>query len=243
MKNNSNGNVLFLILIAVALFAALSYAVTQSSRSGGGDASSEQMSTAFAQIQNAIADHRAAYQRLAMSGYDPYTGIDDYWRGDSNMYADYSYFGANENNSDCSADPSCTLYAPKGGGIAPFDFVEHSAYGHYTNEASRFAIRRTWWSGKGTPAIDTIYRGEVTKVFCNYYNKRLGINADLSLSANQFSISTSFAANGYSSTDTPDDYAFANPTSQGAHLNGKDDGCLKANGVEEYYVTAIIWPR
>jgi len=54
---SSQGNVLFLILIAVALFAALSYAVTGSSRNSGGDTQSETVliaSTALTQYGSAL---------------------------------------------------------------------------------------------------------------------------------------------------------------------------------------------
>ncbi|MGQ0526539.1 MAG: hypothetical protein ACT4OY_00680 [Alphaproteobacteria bacterium] len=57
------GNVLFLILIAVALFAALSYAVTQSSRSGGGDAGSEASLVSSAQITQYPASVRTSIIR------------------------------------------------------------------------------------------------------------------------------------------------------------------------------------
>lgn len=66
--NNQRGNVLFLILIAVALFAALSYAVTQSSRSGG-DASRETNILNAAQLTQYPVTVRTAVLRMIIDGY------------------------------------------------------------------------------------------------------------------------------------------------------------------------------
>ncbi len=66
-KNHESGNVLFLILIAVALFAALSYAVTQSSRSGGGSANEETSLINSASISQYPASVRTAIIRMMIS--------------------------------------------------------------------------------------------------------------------------------------------------------------------------------
>lgn len=69
-RHGERGNVLFLILIAVALFAALSYAVTQSSRSGGGDAGKETNLVNSAQITQYPSGIRTAIVRMIISGAD-----------------------------------------------------------------------------------------------------------------------------------------------------------------------------
>lgn len=67
-RKSESGNVLFLILIAVALFAALSYAVTSSSRSGGGDANDETNLISSSTITQYPASIRTAIIRMQVSG-------------------------------------------------------------------------------------------------------------------------------------------------------------------------------
>ena len=68
------GNALFLILIAVALFAALSYAVTQSGR-GGGTVDKETAMITAGQITQYPAGLRTAVTRMIITG-TPATSVD-----------------------------------------------------------------------------------------------------------------------------------------------------------------------
>ncbi len=74
MKSETqSGNVLFVILIAVALFAALSYAVTSSTRSGGGTVSREQLKLDISTALNALSSINMEILRKSLSGTDPIT--------------------------------------------------------------------------------------------------------------------------------------------------------------------------
>lgn len=73
MNTDNRGNILFLILLAVVLFATLAYAVTSSIRGGGKDASGERMDTIASQIiQNANLMENTIQRAMLVDGIPEY---------------------------------------------------------------------------------------------------------------------------------------------------------------------------
>ena len=107
---NSSGNALFLILIAVALFAALSYAITNSGR-GGGSINKEQTEIIASRISQWLALTTREYQKLRILNRIPLNDLDLRTDGSGAF-------------TPCvgTIDPDCGLYEGKGGAVPNFPF-------------------------------------------------------------------------------------------------------------------------
>jgi hypothetical protein len=106
---HERGNVLFLILIAVALFAALSYAVTQSTR-GGGDAGSEKSELLISEMLNHFTSVKTAVTRLRLSGQCTEKEL-RFWHSTRANAGNSGYYGDNSNLA-------CQVFDSSGGGVA-----------------------------------------------------------------------------------------------------------------------------
>lgn len=198
MKSN-NGNVLFLILIAVALFAVLSYAVTRSSQGGSGSANSEKSSLAAAQLSQIISGFNLAITRMNMSGLKK-SEIQFYSGTDGNCEPDYVL---------CNSGARC-LFAPEGGGLSLYSLPK-DAFTVFDTGAGLpgqpLTVSKTNLyidcneelddTGHGTEAPDRIlYFSNVTQSVCREYNKSVGIDgipnedAGAVLSGNELSYCT-----------------------------------------------------
>ncbi len=121
MKSRQSGNVLFLILIAVALFAALSYAVTLSSRGGGNNTAKESASTGAARVFNFETALRAAITRLmTIHGIDIFSLSfnNDIYKSINGTLI-FSAMGTPVN-------PSFYVFHPQGGSVSPQIFPDIS---------------------------------------------------------------------------------------------------------------------
>ncbi len=165
-RNGERGNVLFLILIAVALFAALSYAVTQSTRSGAGSSDNETGLINSAQLTQYPAGIRTAVVRMMIGGVD--LGNLSF-----NPPSDFSNLGSNL---------QWGVFHPQGGGATyadgPIDVMATPPGVWHYNMQNQIALVGTT-VGTGSPtdtSADLIaFLPGITKSVCNKINTELGL--------------------------------------------------------------------
>lgn len=116
-NKKEDGNVLFLVLIAVALFAALNYAVSNTNRISDDPASAEQMRIDLSTLFQHITAVEVGYERLLVLGgctkdqisFD-HTALRD---SPGTPYFDARF---------PTGDNSCHIFHPEGAGIVPIEW-------------------------------------------------------------------------------------------------------------------------
>lgn len=104
-KHGETGSVLFYILIAVALLAALSYAVASGNRSAGSGLDKERVDLAVSEIQDYAGVMVNAVAQLKLRGC-----ADTHISFENNRVADYD-------NGNAPSDGTCDVFSVAGGGV------------------------------------------------------------------------------------------------------------------------------
>lgn len=167
VRASESGNVLFLILIAVALFAALSYAVTQSSRSGGGD-TGEKTLVSSSQITQYPASVRTSIVRMVIAG----VSVEDI------LFDDPSLFAANFTTPALQAQ-GVFYPSPPGGGAtyqtAPVDVMANGSQGVWIFSA-KYQVKNIGSAAAGSGNEIIAFLPGVTKALCAKLDSQLGIS-------------------------------------------------------------------
>lgn len=168
-RRSEKGNILFLILLAVVLFAALSYAVTQSLRGGGQNANSEKNLVKSATITQYPVGVRAAILRMIVGGTSP-TSI---WFDPPSVFADFS---------NVTADQALEVFHPSGGG-AVFALIPSDALATASSSArwyfnSDFEVPGIGTSTAGEAGNDLIaFADNMDATLCAKINSELGVGS------------------------------------------------------------------
>lgn len=166
-RSGERGNVLFLILIAVALFAALSYAVTQSSRSGGGDANSEKSLVSSSQLTQYPAGVRTSIVRMIVSNG---VSIDELIFDDPSDFADV----------EAASLESKAVFYPSGGGATyaqgPADVMKNGTSAPWIF-TSRYQVKNIGITDDADNIANEIiaFLPGVSRAVCTKINAQLGI--------------------------------------------------------------------
>ena len=170
-RTPQRGNILFIILLAVVLFAALTFAINSSMRGGGKDASKESLGTEVNKIENFGLQVRTALQRMTnIGGYQ-------FWQLDFSK----ANFSTATSNATCTTS-ACKLHDPAGGGIGGFVIPQNmwgdaSVCSSVSTWVGRYYFRNASVKGLGIDDktdLLLVYPG-VSKALCTAINDKYGV--------------------------------------------------------------------
>lgn len=162
-RKAEQGNILFLILLVVILFAALSYAVTQSIRGGGKDASPEEASAFASQmIQNVGLIESTMMRAMLVNNIQDY-GFD--------VSGSQSAVAA---NTTCTATV-CRIYTSRGGGVPDLSIPDWASTTSNANfRKAQFQMAKILNIGSSKDEL-TVKYNYLTQSMCEAINRLLGI--------------------------------------------------------------------
>ena len=177
LSSFQSGNVLFLILIAVALFAALSFVVSKSSRGTADSGANEKASLGAGRIMNFGSNVQAAISRYMVTNGKDITDLK--FNNDIYKYMDGSLVFT---SMGTPADPKPYIFHPQGGAIIPLLFENLAGLctsgctASTTTKGGHFGIRWTNIPNIGTNVADpAIFVMGINDAVCTAINAKLGI--------------------------------------------------------------------
>lgn len=233
MREYESGNVLFYILIAVALLGALSYTVAQSTRGNVSQLSEERArlyATEIIEHGNVIS---SAVSQLRLRGVD----LDE-------LCFDHASWGASDYNHAGCGDDFNKLYHPDGAGVswtnAPVDAMDSAATPdnlfHYYGENEIENVGTTCGADSCSDLILLV--DELQEEVCIQLNGLLGVT-DTSTAPptdSTFDITRYVGAFGYSQT--------IGDEAGGGALSGKTEACFqKTSAPAEYAYYKVLIAR
>lgn len=176
---NEKGNVLFLILIAVALFAALSFAITSSTRTTSGDTSKDKDSLVASQIlQHGAAIQNALMRMKLINGCN-----DSGFSFANSVWKEFPSGGPYPNSQEVNfpnapVNRSCHVFSSEGGSVAPQNFPD-AAISNQTFGGSMSGTPLVTYgvvNDVGTAAPELLmYFPHIKRSVCEEVYKKLGL--------------------------------------------------------------------
>lgn len=162
---STSGNVLFLILIAVALFAALSYTVTQSSKGGGGGVEQDKLKIKASRIIQYASSIEQAVMRLILINK---CSVDQ-------VSFESSSISGSPANPNAPADSSCHVFNSNGGAVpVQAEFFTH-AWDQISGTSQVLNVGSSCNNASCSDMTYHIHLGQ-DKALCEAINKRLNID-------------------------------------------------------------------